>query len=324
MSNLSSLPQFTSPVFLNLDKSRGLCPFVFVGVILSVDRHHVGGMMAKGIPSFFSGRRFGISITNAESFTSFRGFASTYPRWLSINPAQPAPIEVAARRHLHVKAQSQSETRINRQIPHAIPFRNVAPRYPKSGYNDGPTRCGGIQSMIKQESSISPWIYQQRHHSTKRNESRCECGKEVRVPPLPAKNPNASDKSIKEPSKEATDPSKSASPDSDTESYAASVSKYLHLPHLPHMPHRPTKQELLGAANGFWQRIQVRLKWLTIRSMRPWNADEWGAFVSWFMLGHLAWILLGTTTFVSLLIFSINTVFAQGMSTLGSFMIHPS
>lgn len=50
---------------------------------------------------------------------------------------------------------------------------------------------------------------------------------------------------------------------------------------------------------------------MTIRSVRPWNSDEWGAFVSWFMLGHLVWILLGTTTFFSIIIFSINTVMAQ-------------
>ncbi|KAM3548837.1 hypothetical protein MY1884_009002 [Beauveria asiatica] len=77
------------------------------------------------------------------------------------------------------------------------------------------------------------------------------------------------------------------------------------------MPHRPTKEELLAAANGFWERLRVRLKWMSIRSMRPWNADEWGAFVSWFLFGHLVWILVGTTTFFSLLILSINTVFAQ-------------
>ncbi|EFY89410.1 mitochondrial distribution and morphology protein [Metarhizium acridum CQMa 102] len=92
------------------------------------------------------------------------------------------------------------------------------------------------------------------------------------------------------------------------ESIASSVSKYLHLPKLPH---RPAKEELLAAANGFWERLKVRFKWMSIRSMRPWNADEWGAFVSWFMLGHIVWILVGTTTFFSLLIFSINTVFAQ-------------
>lgn len=96
-----------------------------------------------------------------------------------------------------------------------------------------------------------------------------------------------------------------ATPEAEHESIAASMSKYLK------MPHRPTREELLAAANGFWRRMGVRFKWASIRSMRPWNADEWGAFVSWFLFGHLVWILVGTTTFFSLLIFSINTVFAQ-------------
>ncbi|KAK0717897.1 mitochondrial distribution and morphology proteins-domain-containing protein [Lasiosphaeria miniovina] len=95
---------------------------------------------------------------------------------------------------------------------------------------------------------------------------------------------------------------------SDIESLANSMSKYLH---LPKMPHRPTKEELLGAANGFRERLRVRFKWFSIRSMRPWNADEWGAFVSWFLFGHLVWVLVGTTTFFSLIILFINTVLAQ-------------
>jgi len=89
--------------------------------------------------------------------------------------------------------------------------------------------------------------------------------------------------------------------------------KYLHLPHMPKMPHRPTKEELLAAATGFWSRLKVRFKWFSIRSVRPWNIDDWSAFVSWFVLGNIVWILVGTTTFFSLLIFSINTVVAQGM-----------
>lgn len=93
------------------------------------------------------------------------------------------------------------------------------------------------------------------------------------------------------------------------ESLADSMSKYLH---LPKMPHRPTKEELLAAATGFWERLKVRFKWFSIRSMRPWNADEWGAFVSWFLFGHIVWVLVGTTTFFSLIILTINTVFAQG------------
>lgn len=90
------------------------------------------------------------------------------------------------------------------------------------------------------------------------------------------------------------------------------VSKYFHLPAIPHLPHRPTKEEFLAAANGFWERLKVRFKWISIRSMRPWNIDEWGAFVSWFLFGHLVWVLVGTTTFFSILILSINTVVAQG------------
>lgn len=99
------------------------------------------------------------------------------------------------------------------------------------------------------------------------------------------------------------------------ETLSESVSKYLHLPHLPKMPHRPTKEELLAAATGFWDRLKVRFKWFSIRSTRPFNADEWGAFVSWILFGHFVWILVGTTTFVSLLILMVNTVFAQGMQT---------
>ena len=100
-------------------------------------------------------------------------------------------------------------------------------------------------------------------------------------------------------------------PSADHESISNTMSKYLQS-HLPKMPHRPTKEEFLAAATGFCDRLTVRFKWFSIRSMRPWNADEWGAFVSWFMLGHLVWILVGTTTFFSLIIFMVNTVFAQG------------
>lgn len=84
--------------------------------------------------------------------------------------------------------------------------------------------------------------------------------------------------------------------------------------HLPHMPQlqRPTKEELLAAATGFWSRLKVRFKWFSIRSARPFNADEIGAFFSWVLVGHVLWIFLGTTTFFSLAILAVNTVFAQG------------
>lgn len=84
------------------------------------------------------------------------------------------------------------------------------------------------------------------------------------------------------------------------------------LPDLTHRFHRPTKEELLAAATGFWSRLRVRFKWLTIRSSRPFNSDDLSAFFSWIIVGHVIWILVGTTTFFSLLIFTVNTVFAQG------------
>ena len=95
---------------------------------------------------------------------------------------------------------------------------------------------------------------------------------------------------------------------------SSASSKHGHLPHMPKIPHRPTKEELLAAATGFWSRLKVRFKWFSIRSVRPWNIDDWSAFVSWFVLGNIVWVLVGTTTFFSLVILSINTVVAQGMS----------
>ncbi|KAJ4301197.1 Mitochondrial distribution and morphology protein 31, mitochondrial precursor [Kalmusia sp. IMI 367209] len=112
------------------------------------------------------------------------------------------------------------------------------------------------------------------------------------------------------PPKSSTHP-KSA-PRSDAEHPASSGKHFLeHLPQaLPHLK-RPTKAELLAAASGFWSRIRVHFKWLTIRSTRPFNADEIYAMFSWILAAHFLWILLGTTTFFMLTVFLINTVFAQ-------------
>jgi distribution and morphology protein 31 len=39
--------------------------------------------------------------------------------------------------------------------------------------------------------------------------------------------------------------------------------------------------------------------------------DDWSAFISWLVVGHIVWIMVGTTTFLSVLIFAINTLVAQ-------------
>jgi len=79
---------------------------------------------------------------------------------------------------------------------------------------------------------------------------------------------------------------------------------------LPHL-YRPSKAELLAAASGFWSRVKIHFKWLTIRSARPFNADEIYALFSWILAAHVLWVVLGTTTFFMLTIFLINTAFSQ-------------
>ena len=126
--------------------------------------------------------------------------------------------------------------------------------------------------------------------------------------------------------KSSSTPSTASTPNSTTlhddekvtkaQSSSSSSSKPIldRLPHL-HYLHRPSKEELLGAATGFWSRLKVRFKWATIRSARPFNMDEIYAVFSWILFGHFIWIIVGTTTFFSLAILFVNTVFAQGNST---------
>jgi distribution and morphology protein 31 len=51
-------------------------------------------------------------------------------------------------------------------------------------------------------------------------------------------------------------------------------------------PHRPSKEELLNAASGWWQKLRIRIKWFTIRGWRRFNTDDFSAFASWFVLGN--------------------------------------
>lgn len=71
---------------------------------------------------------------------------------------------------------------------------------------------------------------------------------------------------------------------------------------------RPTKEELLSDADGFLDRFKIRSKWFLIKDNRPFNIDELGTLFSWFFLSQIIWFVLGTTTFVSLLLFSINAI----------------
>jgi distribution and morphology protein 31 len=63
--------------------------------------------------------------------------------------------------------------------------------------------------------------------------------------------------------------------------------------HAPHL-HRPTRDELLGLASGFWERMRIRWKWFTIRSFRKFNADDISAFITLLIFSQTVWVLVGT------------------------------
>lgn len=72
-----------------------------------------------------------------------------------------------------------------------------------------------------------------------------------------------------------------------------------------------TKEILLSQAGSIWQRMAIRSKWALLKSYRPFNVDELSAIFSWVILSHILWVILGTTTFFSLLFLGLNTVFAK-------------
>ncbi|KAL5528658.1 MDM31 [Sanghuangporus sanghuang] len=81
---------------------------------------------------------------------------------------------------------------------------------------------------------------------------------------------------------------------------------------LPPIPRqRPTRDDLLKVATSFWQRLRIRFKWITIKSFRKFNADEISAFVTWFVMSQTAWILIGTTTFFSVVFATLNSLRLQ-------------
>lgn len=76
---------------------------------------------------------------------------------------------------------------------------------------------------------------------------------------------------------------------------------------------RLTKQKLLSEATNFYERFKINTKWVLIRGNRPFSTDEIGTLFSWLILSQIMWVVLGTTTFVSLVLFTFNTVFAKEM-----------
>lgn len=77
------------------------------------------------------------------------------------------------------------------------------------------------------------------------------------------------------------------------------------------LPERPTKEELLSLARSFWTRMRIRFKWFTIRGFRRFNVDDLSAFFTLGGLGTAIWVIVGTTTFVSVVFAALNMLNLQ-------------
>lgn len=75
--------------------------------------------------------------------------------------------------------------------------------------------------------------------------------------------------------------------------------------------HRPTRDELLSMARGFWTRMRIHFKWITIRGFRRFNIDDLSAFFTLGGLGTAIWVIVGTTTFVSVIFAAFNLLNMQ-------------
>lgn len=74
---------------------------------------------------------------------------------------------------------------------------------------------------------------------------------------------------------------------------------------------REHRDLLLSRANNLFERLRIRVKWLLKRSNRPFNTDDYSALFSWLVMGNVLLFFAATTTFFSLVLFTLNTVFAQ-------------
>ncbi|KAH9813439.1 mitochondrial distribution and morphology protein family 31/32 [Melampsora americana] len=75
---------------------------------------------------------------------------------------------------------------------------------------------------------------------------------------------------------------------------------------LPHLRNPPTPKDLLPLTNSFIDRAQIRFKWLTIRSFRPYRPDDYSAFASLIFILALILAALTTTSFLGVLLLIFN------------------
>lgn len=68
-----------------------------------------------------------------------------------------------------------------------------------------------------------------------------------------------------------------------------------------------TKSKLLAQASGPLSRMLIHIKWPLKRNNKPFSIDDVSALFSWLVMGNVLWIVLGTTTFGLVLLYSLHT-----------------
>lgn len=86
-----------------------------------------------------------------------------------------------------------------------------------------------------------------------------------------------------------------------------SSSRFLLNKRLTEVNLKVSKSQLLAQASSPLSRLWVHIKWPLTRNDRPFTIDELSAFASWLVMGNVLWIILGTTTFGLVTMYSIHT-----------------
>ncbi|EJS43366.1 mdm31p [Saccharomyces arboricola H-6] len=90
----------------------------------------------------------------------------------------------------------------------------------------------------------------------------------------------------------------------------------------PNLKYITERDSLLVQTNNIFTKLKINIRWFLKKSTRPFNSDDISAFISWILVSNIFIFIFWTTTFVSLVLYLINTVFAQEYlaSKIGKFI----
>ena len=110
-------------------------------------------------------------------------------------------------------------------------------------------------------------------------------------------------------------PSSSAySPLYNIESSQSSIPTYIPQMRETASAYMPTHSEMIANVHGFWPKLKLRIRLLLMgQQYRPWKVDDVLAVFSWVSFGTTFFILVATTTAVSLLLVAANSIKVQGI-----------